>query len=381
MRYIWQHPDWPNFQYEITKEVQDILYQYALDTGALSTAFDKSSERDALIEFMVSEAISTSKIEGEILDQEDVRSSIFNQLGLSHIPHKPKDPRSVGIAQLMISVRETFNEPLSEEQLFSWHKMILPNPSYDLLSEIGKWRTSQEPMQVVSGPIGKQRVHFEAPPSLQVPEEMKRFIRWFNDSHPITGKTKIVGPVRAAVAHLYFESIHPFADGNGRVGRAISEKVLSQELQRPILLSLSNVIYKNKRQYYQELSDASQENMNITSWVSYFVNTVYEAQMAAKVQITFVLQKAQFWNRFGAGINDRQTRVIRRMLQAGIDGFEGGISAQKYVKIADCSKATATRDLTDLYRKGALKPFPESGRSTRYALVLEQIQLNRLKND
>ena len=370
MKYIWQHPDWPNFQYDLTKD-QDLLYQYALETGALSAQFDKSSERDALIEFMVFEAVNTSKIEGEILAQEDVRSSLFNQLGLSQNPQNPRDPRAVGIAQLMIAVRETFNEPLSEGQLFDWHKMIMSNPSRDLLSEIGKWRTSKEPMQVVSGPIGKQRIHFEAPPSLQVPEEMGRFIRWFNESHPITGTHKIPGPVRAAVAHLYFESIHPFADGNGRIGRAISEKALSQELQRPVILSLSSVIYKNRRQYYQELSDASREDMNITRWVWYFVNTVYEAQIAAKTQIAFVLQKARFWNRFSSDINDRQTRVIQRMFLAGVDGFEGGISAQKYMKITDCSKATATRDLTDLYKKGCLTPFPESGRSTRYALALE----------
>lgn len=370
MGYIWQHPDWPNFQYDLTK-VQDLLYQYALEMGGLSAQLDQSSEKDALIEFMVSEAVNTSKIEGEVLDQEDVRSSILNQLGLSQTAQKSKDPRAIGIAQLMVSVRETFNEPLSEGQLFDWHRMVMVPPSHGLLLEIGKWRTSKEPMQVVSGPIGKQRVHFEVPPSFQVPAEMERFIKWFNETHPITGTTKIPGPVRAAIAHLYFESIHPFADGNGRIGRAISEKALSQELQRSVVLSLSSVIYKNRRQYYQELSNASQENMNITPWVQYFVNTVYEAQVAAKTQIIFILQKARFWNRFGSDINDRQTKVIQRMFLAGVNGFEGGISAQKYMRIVDCSKATATRDLTDLYRKGCVAPFPESGRSTRYALVLE----------
>jgi len=370
MRYIWQHPEWPNFQYEITQDVQEFLYQYALETGTLSDQFDKSSHRDALIEFMIIEAINTSKIEGENLDLQDVRSSLYKQLGFSDVIQQTKDPRAIGIAQLMISVRDTFNDPLTEGHLFEWHKMILANNLKTGRLEIGKWRTSIEPMQVVSGPIGKQRIHFEAPPSKIVPREMKRFIEWFNESHPITGTLKIAGPIRAAIAHLYFESIHPFEDGNGRIGRALSEIALSQELQRPVALSLSRVIYEKRQMYYQRLSEASCEEMTITPWINYFVKVIYDAQMDAREQILFVLRKARFWERFGPQINDRQTRVVQRMFQAGIDGFEGGINAQKYMKIADCSKASATRDLTDLLQKGCLVPLPGSGRSTRYELAL-----------
>jgi len=371
MRYIWQHPEWPHFQYEISLEIQDILYQYALETGALSDQLDASSHEDAVIELMIAEAISTFRIEGEILNPEDVRSSIYRQLGLSNSSQNAKDdPGAVGIAQLVTSVRDTFNDPLSERQLFDWHRMVMGNAIRLSSSSIGKWRTGREPMQVVSGPIGKEHVHFEAPPSDAVPQKMARFIQWFNNSHPMTGSLKMAGPVRAAITHLYFECIHPFEDGNGRIGRALSEKALSQELQRPVALSLSSAIYRNRQRYYQHLSKASYEQINITPWIGYFVNVVYEAQKLAKDQILFVLQKTQLWKRYGTTLNPRQTRAIQRMLQAGIDGFEGGMNARKYMKIADCSKATATRDLADLVLKGCLSPLPGSGRSARYALVL-----------
>lgn len=355
------------------REVNDILYQYALEMGSLSGGMNQLPEnlqREAFIDFMVTEAIKTSQIEGENINSDDVRSSLLNQLGLAPTPLTVKDPRSAGITQLIIDVQENYNNLLTEEMIFSWHKMILPTAFQEKYFEVGAWRTHTDPMQIISGPIGKEKIHFEAPSSKQVPVEMKRFIAWFNETHPTLGQIKIPGPVRAAIVHLYFESIHPFRDGNGRVGRALAEMALSQDIQRPILLSLSETIHKNKKNYYHELSKASAYQIDITSWVTYFVKTIFEALLTSKEKISFVFKKAHFWNKYNDSLNDRQRRVIHRLFAAGIEGYEGGMSTRKYIKICDCSPATATRDLADLYQKGCIVPLPGSGRSTRYALNL-----------
>ena len=300
IEYIWQRNQWPHFEYDITC-LQDILYHYAIATGALSNDLNHLPEDlkiDAIIDLMVSEAIKTSEIEGEKLNKEDVRSSIRNQLGLSKNTTIIKDPRAVGIAELMISVRRNYAHPLTKEELFAWHAMILPKPSHRKNMEVGKWRTGKEPMQIISGAIGRETVHYEAPPSSRVNKEMERFITWFNETDPAKTKDCIPGPVRAAIAHLYFECIHPFDDGNGRVGRALSEKALSQELQRPILFSLSTMIEKHRKEYYHQLSLASKGDMNITESIEYFVKTIYAALLDSQEQVSLILQKAQFWNHY-----------------------------------------------------------------------------------
>jgi Fic family protein len=363
MKYIWQQPNWPHFEYDLSHS-QDVLYRYAKEASYLSGSLDQlpsNLQWDALIDLMVSEGIKTSEIEGEKLDQEDVRSSLRNQLGLTEKPETIKDPRAQGIAHLMIAVRKKYGEPLTKEEIFAWHTMILGEPSSKL--EVGMWRTSNEPMQIVSGPIGREIIHYEAPPSIQVDREMTQFIVWFNKS------VNIPGPVRAALAHLYFECIHPFADGNGRVGRALVEKVLSQELQRPVLLSLSTTLEKNRKTYYEELSIASKNGLTVTRWINYFVETIYQSLLDSKKQIVFIVQKAHFWKRWESKLNERQSKVLAKMFDAGIEGYKGGMSAQKYMKITTCSKATATRDLKELLEYGCIEPLPGSGRSTRYVLT------------
>lgn len=203
MRYIWQHEDWPHFTYDLS-DLQDILYLYAMETSYLSGSLDQLSDtlqNETIIDLMISEAIKTSAIEGEKLDQDQVRSSIKNQLGLSKKQELVKDPRAIGIAQLMISVRKNCNHPLREEDLFEWHRMVMAGPAQADAFEVGKWRTGENPMQIVSGPIGHEKVHYEAPPSLRIEREMERFIAWFN----MADSDKIPGPIKAAVAHLYFE--------------------------------------------------------------------------------------------------------------------------------------------------------------------------------
>jgi len=366
MKYIWQQDNWPAFIWQSPKAEMN-AYAYAMEAGNLVGQISHLSEAektDALIDLMVSEAVKTSKIEGELYDRDDVRSSIRNQLGIAPSPENVKDPRANGVSALMISVSRNYAEDLTAERLFEWHDMLISDKYVRKHMEIGQWRTDVEPMQIVSGVYGREKVHYEAPPSKDVPAEMERFIKWFNDSR---GEK---GPVRAAIAHLYFEVIHPFADGNGRIGRAISEVALSQDLGHPAILSLSSTIEAHRKEYYEALSKASQGGMDITAWVEWFTGLVLEAQLQAKEQIDFVLAKARFWDNFGHILNERQTKVAARMLKEGLSGFEGGMSAQKYMKLADCSKATATRDLSDLVERGAFKKQEGGGRSTRYDVKL-----------
>jgi len=234
---------------------------------------------------------------------------------------------------------------------------------------IGGFRIHAEPMQVVSGAIGKEKVHFEAPPSIQVPGEMERFTQWFNESAPGGSAFIPSGPIRAAIAHLYFESIHPFEDGNGRIGRAIADKVLSQHLGRPVLFSLSSAIEAKKENYYSALERAQRQN-EISSWIDYFVSTILEAQTTATRQIEFTLRKARFFDQYRESLNERQDKALRRMFEAGPDGFEGGMNARKYISITAASKATATRDLQELVEKGIFVLREGGGRSTSYDVVL-----------
>lgn len=367
MAYNWQLNNWPNFRYRLDT-VEDELYAFAEQVGRISGLLDGLSETartETMIDFMVAEAIKTSEIEGEYLSRQDVMSSIRNNLGLPKQPETVKDKRAEGAAQLMINVRKDFDQPLSAKMLQQWHTILMQDaPNI----QIGAWRTHIEPMQVISGPIGKEKIHFEAPPSRRVPDEMTRFIQWFNDTKP-GGSKEITKPaIRSAIAHLYFETIHPFEDGNGRIGRAIAEKALSQGIGRPVLLSLSQAIERRKNEYYDALKQGQRSN-EITEWIEYFVKIVLQAQSDAEDQIDFTLKKARFFDSYKDKLNERQLRIVKRMLEEGPEGFKGGMSAQKYIRITGVSKATATRDLQDLANKGAFVVIG-GGRSTRYDVNL-----------
>jgi Fic family protein len=368
--YNWQQKDWPHFTYSL-QEVEDDLFLLAEKTGRLTgmvSALPEETKMEALIELMVSEAIKTSEIEGEYLSRKDVMSSIKNNLGINPTPETVKDKAAEGIGELMIDVRNTYKEPLSEESLFRWHQMLFKGQSG---IQIGGWRQHKEPMQVVSGALGKQKVHFEAPPSDRVPAEMEGLIAWFNETAPGGQREIKKAAVRSAIAHLFFETIHPFEDGNGRIGRALAEKALSQGIGRPVLLSLSRTIEANKNTYYNALSQAQRSN-EITSWITYFVRKVLAAQTEAEEQIEFTLQKAKFFDRFKDKLTERQLKVIRRMLEEGPKGFQGGMNAGKYSSLTNVSKATATRDLQALLEMGALVYLGEGGgRSTKYEVNLQ----------
>jgi Fic family protein len=375
MTYNWQQSDWPSFRYDLTG-LDDALFAFAERTGRVSGSLKVLPENmrtEAVINLMIEEAIKTSEIEGEYLSRADVKSSILHHMGLNEVQDVVHDRRAQGIAELMLDVRNSFAKPLSEQTLFSWHSMLMQGNQNSRLV-IGDWRKGAEPMQVISGPVGKYKVHYEAPPSARVAEEMERFIGWFNATSPGGSAQIKLALVRAAIAHLYFESIHPFDDGNGRIGRAISEKALSQGLARPVLLSLSRTIEANKSAYYNALETAQKSN-EITAWITYFVETVLDAQVDAERLIDFILVKAQFFDRHGRQLNERQQKVIRRMLDNGPNSFEGGINARKYISITGASKATATRDLQYLAEIGALISIG-GGRSTRYEVNLHPTALS-----
>lgn len=367
MTYNWQIPQWPNFIYEV-EEIQPLILAFAQETGEVSGVIQVLSDdlrQETLLKLMLSEAVKTSEIEGEYISREDVMSSIRNNLGLNENPVNVKDQRAGGIAQLMLEVRKSFNQPLSLELLQTWHGILMANARN---INPGEWRIGTEPMQIVSGAYGREVVHYEAPPSSDVPKAMEGFVQWYNNAiFPLKGEVA-EAILKSAVAHLYFESIHPFEDGNGRIGRAIAEKALSQSLGRPVMLSLSKIIELNKGAYYAALKDA-QRSLEITAWVNYFASVVLEAQRDAKVMIQFTLKKAQFFDRYKQQLNERQLKIVNKMLEKGVEGFEGGMTAKKYIGISKTSKATATRDLQQLQEIGVFVQ-EGAGRAVRYQLNL-----------
>lgn len=368
MAYNWQQKDWTDFKFNLN-EIEDLLLQYNRNLGRIEgTANVLSSEEqiESLIEFMILEAIKTNEIEGESLNRKDVASSIRKNLGLLKHVAAVKDPRANGIAELMILVRNSFMEPLTDEMLFLWHKKLM---GHNAQINSGMWRHHNEPMQIVSGALGKEKVHFEAPPSEIVPREMQQFIKWFNDTSP-TGATPMNhAAVRSAIVHLYFESIHPFEDGNGRIGRALAEKALAQTSNSPQLISLSVTIERSKKEYYENLEYAQRGNQ-IQKWITYFVGMVVDSQEYSQKLIEFTVEKSKFFNRFSDKFNEEQSKVIKRIFQEGVDGFQGGMTAEKYMCISKVSKATATRHLQQLLAMGAFRQEGQ-GRSTRYYLDLD----------
>ncbi|HTL09453.1 MAG TPA: Fic family protein [Chitinophagaceae bacterium] len=369
MTYNWQQKDWPDFKFSL-KTVEGELIIFTEKVGRVSgllEALPEQTRQDITIDIILAEAIKTAEIEGEYPNRKDVLSSIRKNLGLHSSPAHIKDKSAAGLEELMIDVRKTFAAPLTDEKLFAWNRMLMQQPT-NLL--VGQWRTHEDPMQVISGAMGKEKIHYEAPASSSVPAEMEQFIHWFNDTAPGGNKEIKQAPVRSAIAHLYFETIHPFEDGNGRIGRAIAEKALSQTIGRPVLLSLSRTIEAGKKLYYDSLEKAQKAN-EITPWMEYFINTALQAQIEAENQIEFTLKKTRFFDRFKDRLNERQLTVIKRMLEEGSKGFKGGMNARKYIGLTKTSKATATRDMQQLLEVGAFVLAGEAGgRSTSYQLQL-----------
>lgn len=384
MNYIWQHKHWPKFSYDSSK-LSALAYQYAKQASQLSGSLAHTDLDDSIaaqLDLMVDEAINTSLIEGESLNPASVRSSLQNYLNLSPTPINVADVKAEGMAALLVDVRKHFNKPLSKEMLFNWHRMVLAGFEDNILHNeltVGQWRDSPEPMQIVSGPslsiTGYERVHYEAPPAQNLEAFMAEFLNWFNNPD----NQQVPGVIRAGIAHLWFEVIHPFDDGNGRIGRAIIEYALAQDLGMPVVLSMSTHIEKNKKEYYRQLNaasccDASELDdpavLDITVWLSWFTHTLIAAQQEAAEKVATIFEKTEFWQRHkNTELSDRQKAVINKVFKAGKEGFPNGISAQKYAALGKCSKATATRDLGDLLAKKCVRS-EGVGRGLRYFIAL-----------
>jgi Fic family protein len=364
MIWNWQKPDWPVFKWDETR-LAAAEQQFLVGGGVLVGAVKhlRDDERDQLvIEAMSTEALTTSEIEGEILDRASLQSSIRKQLGLETDGRRVR-PAEQGIAEMMVDLYRSFAEPLSEDMLFRWHTMIVSG-RHDL-KDVGRYRTGTEPMQVISEAMYAPKVHFEAPPSSEVVSEMAQFIAWFRGTGP--GQEKpLPALTRAGIAHLYFESIHPFEDGNGRIGRGIAEKALAQSLGQPTLTALAATILSRRKSYYEAFEPAVKQN-ETTDWLVWFGGIAIEAQRRTIALVEFLIDKAKLLDRLRGQLNERQQKALLRMFREGPEGFRGGLTAGKYGAITGASPATATRDLVDLVAKGALVRTGEL-RHARYHL-------------
>lgn len=364
MIWNWQQADWLYFRYEKSL-LDDLETRFLRSSGFLLGACQSMNDDEKnllVVDIITNEAIKTSEIEGEYLNRDSIQSSIRRKFGLS-VDNRKIPPAEHGIAGMMVDLYQNFSTTLSHETLFYWHKM-LTNGRHDL-NDMGRYRTHEEPMQVISGRIDNPKIHFEAPPSKIVTQEMDRFIAWFNDTAP-GGKSPLSALIRSAIAHLYFVSIHPFEDGNGRMARAVAEKSLSQSLGAPTLIALAHAIERQKKNYYDILEKSNRPN-EITAYLLYFGNTVLDAQAYTQKMVNFLIEKAKFYDKVKTLLNPRQEKVIGRIFREGLEGFTGGLSADKYIRLTGTSRATATRDLHDLVEKNALIRVGEH-RSTRYFL-------------
>lgn len=361
MSWNWQHPDWPRFRFD-ARRIEEAETSFLRHGGILIGALKHltpDDETELVAETATSEALTTSAIEGEKLDRQSVRSSILRELGLQ--VDRRAGPREQGVARLMVNLLRRGTDKLSHQTLWDWHEMLMLDRSD--LSAVGAYRSHPEPMRIVSGRWGRESVHFEAPPSERVREEMDRFVLWFNDS-----RGDLAPLARSGIAHLYFESIHPFEDGNGRIGRAIAEVALAQGLGQSSLVMLSTEIESRHSAYYQELERAS-KGLEITDWLAWFSDLVLNAQLRTLSWVDFVIAKTRLLDRIREKINPRQERALLRIFREGPEGFQGGLSSGNYQTITGASPATAGRDLADLVGLGALSRTGV-GKGARYWLVV-----------
>lgn len=360
MKWNWQQKDWPEFTYK-KKELNTLENQFIQQSGVVIGALkhlNNNDKKQIKIDIICNEALKTSEIEGEYLNRDSLQSSICKHFGIK-TSNRKIPPAEKGITEMMLNLYESYNKKLSHKTLYTWHKMLCTGRKD--LKDIAKYRTHKEAMQVVSGSVHKPTIHFKAPPSNTVKHEMNNFITWFNKN-----KTALPPLTRASIAHLYFVCIHPFEDGNGRIGRAVAEMALAESLGHPTLIALSYTIEKHKRNYYNALEQANKKN-EITNWIRYFSKTILEAQKETLRQIEFLISKTKFFDTFQNKVNDRQKKVLLRIFQEGTEGFKGGLSANNYIKIAKTSSATASRDLKELVEIKALTKKGEL-KYTRYYL-------------
>ena len=362
--YIWQQADWPALRHDDSRLIRK-LGECRLAQGRLLTKVKDlglSLSTEARAEILSIEALKTSEIEGEKLDVKSLRSSVSKRLGLAHAGLTP-DKRIEGLLDILIDATENFAAPLTDKRIRAWHAQLFPS-GFSGLTEIivGKYRTDQ--MKVVSGPVGRQKIHYEAPPASSLKNEMAKFIAWWGESK---GKTE--GIIRAAIAHFYFVSIHPFDDGNGRIARALTDMALAQDDGLPIRYSsLSRQVMDERKEYYNTLERCQKGTCDITEWIDWFLGCFTRSISRSEEILSNVFTRAAFARRPDViSLSTRQRMILLRALESG---FEGGLNTRKYMALTKVSRATATRELTDLFEKGILKRTGK-GRSAGYEIVID----------
>jgi Fic family protein len=364
--FVWQHQRWPQWEYDLASLaplLSRVSHAQGLLLGRLSTVgFDLQIESS--LETLTSDVLKTSEIEGEHLNVDSVRSSIARRLGVDIGALAPVDRHIDGVVEMIVDATTNSTDPLSIDRLLAWHAALFPTGySGPTRINVGRWRNDDSgPMQVVSDPIGRQKVHFEAPPAVRLNGEISQFLDWANN--PSLGQPL----VRAALAHLWFVTIHPFDDGNGRIARAIGDLFLARADASPRrFYSLSAQIQRQRSEYYDILERVQRGSLDVTAWIGWFLTTLQSAIEAANDSLNSVLQKAEFWQHWTSrtSLNDRQVKLLNRLL----DGFDGKLTTSKWAAIAKCSPDTALRDITELLTIGVLQKSNAGGRSTSYELA------------
>ncbi|MBS0599379.1 MAG: Fic family protein [Proteobacteria bacterium] len=388
-RYLWQQPGWPMFQVDAAT-LAPALESARLEQGRLLGLLDAIGlmpAQEVARELWVQEALATAQIEGQRFDLAAVRSSVARRLGLDDAGASAPDRSVEGLVDVMQDAVERCDAPLDADRLWRWQSALFPGGTSGIRRiAVGRWRDHEDAMQIVSGPLGREVVHYEAPPSRQVAAEMERFIAWFESTRPAAqgaGGAGLNGLVRAALAHLWFETVHPFEDGNGRIGRALADMALAQDLAQRLtapqhlvapIFGMARRMLVRRGDYYDALNTAQRGTTDVTAWVLWFVQAFAQGCSASQAVVRQAVDKAAFRARMlQAGVNPRQAKVLERLLAAGSvelgGGFLGGLTADKYAKLAGTSKPTATRDLSDLVAKGLLQVSGQ-GKATRYAIAV-----------
>ena len=364
MSFIHQLPQWPEFEFD-SKKILPLVGRVRNLQGQLSgkmEAIGFNLKNEAYLEALSLDVIKSSEIEGELLDLDQVRSSIARRLGMEVSGMIPADREVEGVVEMMMDATQNAKQKLTSERLFGWHSAMFPSGRSGMYKIIvGNWRDdSTGPMQVVSGPLGKEKVHFQAPDSKKIKREIQKFLTWFNSI------SNLDPTIQAGIAHLWFVTIHPFEDGNGRITRAITDMILSRsETSSQRFYSMSSQIRLERKKYYEMLEKTQKGNLNITPWMEWFLECLERALISSDQIVNKVLQKHQFWiDNKEIQFNERQTLMLEKLL----DGFTGKLNSTKWAKINKCSTDTALRDIQDLLTKNILEKEPGGGRSTSYQL-------------
>lgn len=372
-KWVWEQEDYPNFTYD-SKAIEPLIQKVSQEQGyliAFTSMMNDENLKQRQFEALTNEAMSTSAIEGEHLNRDSVKASIRRKLGLVTADDKKRDEVTDNLIAILIDANTNYEDDLTLERIFGWHNAMFPKgySGFDKIN-VAQFR-GEETMEVISGPIGKEKTYYVAPPRNILEKEMSAYLQWFNDQE--------ASLIKAAIAHLWFVVIHPLDDGNGRITRAITDLLLSniESSQISRLYSMSSAINKERSAYYEALEattgyKVNKDPMDITVWCKWFLNTLHSALYDTKQSLNHILQKTSFWDKHKeSNLNARQTKVLNKILDMGVENFQGGLNKRKYVAMAKTTSSTASRDIAELIEKGCIAQVEGStGRATSYVVVL-----------